>query len=126
MLDLVTPPEPAPPPVGAPRTRTTTDAPDLRAEDRRCRLLLAAGLAAVAAGVLLITVGWVRVASVDLLALQLPYVVSCGLAGFGLVVTGVGFVHIGARRKDGLAQLAQLERTRWALARRPDHGGGGS
>ena len=58
------------------------------------RLLFAAGGAFVVAGLLAIIVGWVGTSRTVLVAGQIPYLVSGGLLGLGLVFVG-GFLYFG-------------------------------
>lgn len=58
------------------------------------RLLFAVGGALVVAGLLAIIVGWVGTSRTVLVAGQIPYLVSGGLLGLGLVFIG-GFLYFG-------------------------------
>lgn len=77
----------------------------------RDRWLLVAGGVLLPLGLLLVMVGWFGVSSTPLVFEQLPYLVSGGLLGVGLVVTG-GFVYFSYWQtllvRDGRAQQAHL------------------
>jgi len=98
------------------------------------RWLLALGGGLVLAGIALVVIGWVGTSRTVLVAGQIPYVVSGGLLGLGLIFLG-GFLYFGywlaLLFRDGRAraerQEAQLERvadgldaTNAALARVAD------
>jgi hypothetical protein len=86
-----------------------------------------AGIAVAAIGFALIAFAWSKVAGIaDNVALQLPYLVSGGLTGLGLVMVGVTIVNVAAKRRDGLLRQQQtqlladaLEELRTALDRGP-------
>ena len=66
------------------------------------------GIAVAAAGFVLIAYAWSKVAGIaDNVALQMPYLVSGGLTGLGLVMVGVTIVNVAAKRRD--AQLRQQQ-----------------
>lgn len=69
------------------------------------------GLAALGFGAIFFA--WVKVAGLLNVALQMPYVVSGGLTGLGLVILGMTVVDISVRRQDSherRQQLAQMSR----------------
>jgi len=76
------------------------------------------GLAVCLAGFAGIWLGWNGAASYDRVEAQLPYVISGGLGGLGLVVVGAALVLADAHRQD----RADLEATLRELAaeRRPE------
>jgi len=93
--------------------------------------LFVAGGALVLAGIVLVIIGWVGTSQTVLVAGQIPYVVSGGLLGLGLIFLG-GFLYFGywlallvrdgrARRQDDEAELARvavsLERANETLER---------
>jgi len=94
---------------------------ELRAQGRFARLLTSGalspastvptfiGLAVVVAGFALIGYAWGRVAALTSVALQLPYLVSAGCTGLGLVVVGVTVIAVHARRQDAAARARQVE-----------------
>lgn len=63
-------------------------------------LLLYLGLATAGLGFVVITWTWGRVAGLDEVALQLPYVVSGGLTGLGLIIVGATAVNVHAKRRE--------------------------
>lgn len=60
-------------------------------------------------GFLLVAVAWGQVAGETAVALQLPYLVSGGLTGLALVVTGLTIVDVAVRRQDAARRERQLE-----------------
>ena len=55
-----------------------------------------------------IAYAWGKVAGIaDNVALQMPYLVSGGLAGLGLVMVGVTIINVAAKRRD--TQLRQQQ-----------------
>ena len=80
--------------------------------------LFVAGGALVLAGIVLVIIGWVGTSRTVLVAGQIPYVVSGGLLGLGLIFLG-GFLYFGywlallvrdgrARRDGDEAELARM------------------
>jgi hypothetical protein len=68
------------------------------------------GIAVVAIGFAVIAYAWGKVAGIaDNVALQLPYLVSGGIAGLGLVMVGVTIVNIAAKRRDTQLRQQQTE-----------------
>ena len=68
------------------------------------------GIAVAAVGFGLIFYAWSKVAGIaDNVALQLPYLVSGGLTGLGLVMVGVTIVNIAAKRRDARLRQQQTE-----------------
>jgi hypothetical protein len=69
-----------------------------------------AGIAIAAIGFALIAYAWSKVAGIaDNVALQMPYLVSGGLAGLGLVMVGVTVINVAAKRRDALLRKQQTE-----------------
>ena len=69
-----------------------------------------AGIAIAAIGFALIAFAWSKVAGIaDNVALQMPYLVSGGLTGLGLVMVGVTIVNVAAKRRDSLLRQQQTE-----------------
>jgi hypothetical protein len=82
-----------------------------RIRSRRGPLLVYIGLAVCAAGFGLIAVCWGEVAGHLNVALQIPYVVSAGFTGIGLIVLGTMIVSIAVRQIETgkrEAQTAQM------------------
>jgi hypothetical protein len=81
------------------------------------------GVLFVLAGFALIGVGWGEVAGLTDVWRQVPYLVSAGLTGLGLIMTGLIFINVAARRQDGAErarQLGQLTEALQALQRAMD------
>jgi hypothetical protein len=68
----------------------------------------ALALGAVAAGVVLLIVGWVDVSSTAYVAKQIPYVVSAGLGGIAALIIG-GTLWLSADLRDEWRALDRLE-----------------
>lgn len=67
-----------------------------------------AGVVVGVVGLGLIAVAWGRTAGLTEVALQVPYVISAGATGLGLVVVGASLVSISAKRADARARSQQL------------------
>ncbi|MCU1587367.1 MAG: hypothetical protein JWN31_860 [Frankiales bacterium] len=65
------------------------------------------GIAIAAAGFVLILIAWGKVAGLTNVALQMPYLVSGGLIGLGLVMVGVTTVNVAAKRRDAVLREQQ-------------------
>ncbi|HWC14232.1 MAG TPA: hypothetical protein VG929_06525, partial [Actinomycetota bacterium] len=65
----------------------------------------------------LIVFTWSKVAALVDVALQLPYVVSGGLAGIGLILLGLLVTNVSIRRREALERSRQLDEVREALVR---------
>ena len=74
------------------------------------------GLLIAAAGAVLLVVAWARTAALTDVGLQVPYVVSAGLTGLGLVVVGMTVVSISAKVEDARERTRQLGELRELLA----------
>lgn len=74
------------------------------------------GLAITAAGFVGIVIAWVKTAGLVNVALQVPYVVSGGLAGLALVIVGMAVVDIAVRRQDSHERRQQLAQISEVLA----------
>ena len=72
------------------------------------RWLATAAGALVVAGLTLVVIGWVGTSRTVLVAGQIPYVVSGGLLGLGLVFLG-GFVYFGYWLALSRTDIARLE-----------------
>jgi len=89
--------------------------------------LVYAGVLLIVAAFAVIAYTWSRVAGTAIVQLQLPFLVSGGFAAVALLVLGVLFVHLGAKRRDAFLRdrrLEQLAATLDALARRDDRQAG--
>lgn len=75
------------------------------------------GIAIAALGFALIAFAWGKVAGIaDNVALQMPYLVSGGLTGLGLVMVGVTIVNVAAKRRDAQERQQQTQLLADALA----------
>ncbi len=83
---------------------------------------LAVGLAAI--GFLLIVLGWNGAASLDRVPGQLPYLISGGVAGLGLVFTGLVLALVQESRRNTSLMLAKLDEVGRAVERSGTAGGG--
>ncbi|MBW3661724.1 MAG: hypothetical protein KY469_01385 [Actinobacteria bacterium] len=72
-------------------------------------ILLYIGLAVTAAGFALIAMTWGRVAPLDSVALQLPYLVSGGLTGLGLIIVGAVMLNVHAKRREAAQRERQTQ-----------------
>jgi hypothetical protein len=63
-----------------------------------------------AAGFALLAFTWGRVAGLTDVAFQLPYLVSGGFTGTGLVLVGLTTIAIGSRRREAAERARQMER----------------
>ena len=79
------------------------------------RVITVLGILLIAAGCVLLGVAWGLAAGQILVPEQVPYVLSAGLPGVGLVVVGVGLVVVGARESDARARRKQHEELRTLL-----------
>jgi len=92
------------------------------------RWLFALGGGLVLAGIVLVLIGWVGTSRTVLVAGQIPYVVSGGLLGLGLIFLG-GFLYFGYwlalllrdSRERGERQDADLTRMADGLERANEH-----
>lgn len=79
-----------------------------------------AGLVTAAVGFGLLAYAWGKVAGLTNVALQVPYVISAGFTGLGLIAVGCTLVAVQARRQDAAARdqrLAELGEVLEALER---------
>lgn len=67
------------------------------------------GIAATLVGFGLIALAWARVAGLTDVWKQMPYVVSAGFPGLGLIMTGLLAINIAAKRQDAAERARQLE-----------------
>jgi hypothetical protein len=85
---------------------------------RRLRLVGAGvwiGLLLTAAGFGLIAFTWGKTAALVNVAEQIPYLVSGGLSGVGLILLGLLVVNLSVKRREALDRARQLEELRDAL-----------
>ncbi|HEX9889403.1 MAG TPA: hypothetical protein VGA69_07980 [Nitriliruptorales bacterium] len=67
------------------------------------------GVAIAVAGFGLLAVAWGQIAGEIQVYRQVPYLVSAGLAGLGLILVGVGVVNIAARHADAADRDRQID-----------------
>lgn len=75
-----------------------------------------AGLVVCAVGFGLIAYTWGRVAALLNVALQLPYIVSGGFTGLGLILVGLTIINVASKRQDAAERTRQLTELRELLA----------
>ncbi len=73
------------------------------------------GLAVTITGFVLILYSWGKVAGQTSVPFQLPYLVSGGLTGLGLIMVGLTMVNIQAKRQDAAARERQMAHLREVL-----------
>ena len=88
------------------RRRLADRLPDL---DPTSPALTWIGLGLAAIGFLVIVYAWGKVAALLDVSLQMPYVVSGGLTGLGLVMVGMTVVNVAARGRDAAERERQVE-----------------
>jgi hypothetical protein len=81
------------------------------------------GIVYCIAGFFLIFLGWNGAASNDRVAAQIPYVVSGGIGGLGLVVLGSALIVAHSLRTDRVELRGAIEDLRDAIAVRGDAAG---
>lgn len=81
-------------------------------------IYVAVGVTAL--GFLVIFLGWNGAAGKDHVAGQIPYVISGGLTGLGLVWVGLTMANAEARRRDTAKLLGKIDRLLEHLGAAPD------
>jgi drug/metabolite transporter (DMT)-like permease len=71
----------------------------------------ALGLALTVLGVILLLTGWVRLRDAEILADQVSYLVSSGIGGVALIMTGVTLVASAGTREEVQGRLSRIEST---------------
>ena len=66
------------------------------------------GVVVALAGFGLIAYSWAKVAGLVDVWRQMPYLVSAGLPGLGLILTGLVMINVSARRQDSAARERQM------------------
>jgi hypothetical protein len=66
------------------------------------------GVVVAMVGFALIGICWAKVAGLVNVWQQIPYVVSAGLPGLGLVMSGLVLVNVSVRRQDGAERARQM------------------
>ena len=67
------------------------------------------GIAVAAVGFVLVLFAWGQSAGETNVALQIPYLISGGMVGLGLVMVGVTVVNVAAKRRDAQLREQQTE-----------------
>ena len=67
------------------------------------------GIGIAVAGFVLLLIAWGQVAGETQVYLQLPYLVSAGLTGLGLVMVGLTVVTLAAEQRDAAARDRQMD-----------------
>ena len=67
------------------------------------------GIAVAAIGFVLVIFAWGQSAGETNVALQIPYLISGGMVGLGLIMVGVTVVNVAAKRRDALLREQQTE-----------------
>jgi len=89
------------------------------------RLGVQLGLGLIAAGLLFIGLAWNGAASVDFVSGQIPYLLSGGALGLGLIVMGAAMIIVQNSRKDRSIIEAELKELNTAITRLANAVGGG-
>jgi hypothetical protein len=82
------------------------------------------GLALLLAGFVAVGVGWARMADKDCVQCQLPYLLSGGAMGLGLITLGIAMLMMAQMRMDSrrlASQLAALHELFAAEGEEPSH-----
>lgn len=95
-------------PQRAPAT-VTTSTPAARIRARWAGMTGKLGLAFVAAGFLVILLAWNGAAGIDYAQGQLPYLLSGGATGIGLIIIGSAFLVVESARRDRALVERRLE-----------------
>ena len=74
------------------------------------------GIAFVIAGFALLGLAWGGVAGEGNVALQMPYLISGGMVGLGLILVGLTIVNVAAKRRDSAQREQQIQLLAAALA----------
>ena len=83
------------------------------------------GLACIAVGLLIIGLAWNGAASIDFVSGQVPYLLSGGAVGLGLIMLGAALVVVQNGRRDRSLIEAQLKELNLAVTRLANAIGGG-
>ena len=75
------------------------------------------GLGFIATGLLLIGLAWNGAAGVDFVSGQIPYLLSGGALGLGLIILGAALIIVQNSRQDRSLVEAQLKELNTAIAR---------
>jgi hypothetical protein len=119
---VTTPPAPEPDQT-ATRLRASTRARPVRAASwlaPTSPALVYTGVVLIVAGFAVLAFAWSRVAGTAIVALQLPYLVSGGFAGLGLVIVGVLLMYLAVKRRDAWQRERRLDALAAALEGRAE------
>lgn len=75
-------------------------------------ILTYAGILVTVVGFAVILLTWGKVAALTAVPLQLPYLLSGGLTGLGLILCGLTMVNVNAKRQDASARARQMGQLR--------------
>lgn len=67
------------------------------------------GMVIAGIGFVLLGVAWSQVAGETEVYLQLPYLVSAGMTGLGLIMVGLTLINVSAKRRDALERERQMD-----------------
>lgn len=67
------------------------------------------GIGVAALGFVLVMFAWGQAAGETNVALQIPYLISGGMVGLGLIMVGVTVVNVAAKRRDALLREQQTD-----------------
>jgi hypothetical protein len=67
------------------------------------------GIGVAAIGFVLLAVAWGAVAGEDNVAFQMPYLISGGLAGLGMIMVGLTIINVAAKRRDAALREQQIQ-----------------
>lgn len=67
------------------------------------------GVALSAVGFVAIAIAWSQVAGETQVYRQLPYLVSAGLTGLGLIMVGVTLINVSVKRRDAVERERQMD-----------------
>jgi hypothetical protein len=83
------------------------------------------GVLLAAVGAALLALAWGKTAGLTNVALQIPYVLSAGFTGLGLVAVGLTVINVSAKRADARERTRQVAELRELMAelRRTVEGG---
>lgn len=73
------------------------------------------GVLLALAGFAMLGIAWAKVAGLVDVWRQMPYLLSTGLPGLGLIMTGLVIINVSARRQDGAARARQMSTLTEAL-----------
>jgi hypothetical protein len=67
------------------------------------------GMVIAGLGFVLLGIAWSQVAGETEVYLQLPYVVSAGMTGLGMIMVGLTVINVSAKRRDALERERQMD-----------------